>query len=1102
MPSSRKFAAKAILGLLSLFAALILPLGIAAAEQARAPELQANSARIVPLETGNVPTCTPSEHAGTTAAAGANSCIDVLFVADKHDYKLAANGSVVRSSLVGPDTQFIEDLQSLIKKAFVPDSCNTSGHAEDCQKLQTLGQKFRFWHTTDLGEIETAAFGKDVSNILAPAECIVERGQVQDPRSAADEVSCLSMDVIAIIHDRGLNDASIGRKMTSEWDKPRTFLHELGHAAMGMEDEYPHDNPHMAPLDKQPPNLFQYLKDCRDFAERVGFSPDECDKLPPTKEGRDWGFFRFNHMKAIPRPLEAPLMFKAKGELVPFDDLFFRASGKVLAYIYEQCAHGACGNVDIKMKKKYSEDGLTPARSLVISFDVTRERAIDQPDPCAEPTATPTPAVIAPVLATGAPTTSLSLLGSSVANTALAASPIDYRFDSGSLEFFVMDAPPSSLLLNNSGPVQVDLSYLPNAPDHRLDSLYFFNPAIALVECDETEGDAKDSPLQGAYYFLPETRLTMVVPFYADIANFRIQPGWPDQAPITYPADFLTSTFSDQIHQVLLDHFDDDLRRIGDNPPLLSDDDLRVLVQRQDLQAGLSSRGIDLGPWAEVGKIGHMPDTLDVGAAVMDDGRAADAYLVSAQVLETLVRKDPQGKTTPGLAEVVPVDAAGSRWSVRLAPQDVHFHDGTPLDQAAVEANIQRWKDAGLLDVAGIETGAADELILTLARPQADLASVLASPQFGIHSPAAMQRPGYGSPEVGIVGTGPYSYTRGAPDAYSAQVILQRNDNYHGKRPSNDYLTISYFPPGTSLTQTVSSNQVDVLAIPPDLASTIKPPADDTGRKLQEQTIFSTLYLAPDVKPGSPLAYPQVREALDRVLNRRRLADFLPPDASATDTILPGSQQGQADADLEEAKALLAKAGQGQGFPLDLFYSDAELTRYPGLDEVLEQLKLDLGNLGIHVQTHPLAADSLKAARSSGALRQELQLINPMIAVPAFGPAPQPTAPAQPPPVADNAIAFVGVLDANTARLNNVGQLLEAPGAADAVLAPQLLTLASPLPGPIAPDAIVERAEQERIVLPFAVTERVTWLANKGVSGITVAGADDVLSLSDLTVTR
>jgi peptide/nickel transport system substrate-binding protein len=805
----------------------------------------------------------------------------------------------------------------------------------------------------------------------------------------------------------------------------------------------------------------------------------------------DDSHYRFDQEKATPKPTEAPLMFKAQGALMPFDDLFFRASGARLAYVYEQCGVGQCGTVNVYGEKaQFRQEGETPARSLVISGELKKTSG-NETVPCSPPpkegtpTPTPTPEV-----------------------------PLIYQLDATTLRVEVVDAPPKSQLLSNMGSLAFRLNYRPGTSLlDRLNLVTLLNPGVVLVECDEEDDPSdKSVPLRGGLYFLPKARFGLVLPFNPLLANFTIQPiEAKDLGPVVY--DPIEAVRNDLVDRAIVAHFDQSVFDPYRYPTVLKDDDLRVIAQRDDLRSKFTH--VTLPKWFEVGRVGEQPGNLDVGRAVLDKETADNTFLITNQVLETLTATGANSKVEPQLASVTPADPTHLSWHVRLAQENVRFHDGTSLDAEALRFNFDRWQEAGLLDIAKVELVADNELVVTLNQADRGFAARLAQPQFGVHSPMAVQRyrSAYGSPEVGVVGTGPFRFKSRDPASRSAQIVLERNENYRGNAPQMKLVTVSYVPAGSNPINLVGRNQVDFLAMPP--GSVTSEEVGALNLDLKEETTFRTVYLGLDLSlnPDNPLVDPRVREALGLGLDRADMAALLAQELDATTSVVP-ARPGEAPAvarfDYTAARKLLRDAGYEAGFTLDLFYSDAETDRYPGLLNALDKIALDLGNLGVQVRLRRTPEGIYETRRRDGTLRSLLEPTPPVgVAhfMPGFVLTLRPTAEPTPPPQPPAAVSYVGVLEDSLGQMRDADVLLEAPGAARTLFTRARFLATMPVSvaelGPLYGKFVAQEAEKNHLVLPLAVEARsVAVLAHSSVSGLKFTGDTAVLSLKDVTVNR
>ncbi|HEV8673289.1 MAG TPA: ABC transporter substrate-binding protein [Methylomirabilota bacterium] len=195
-------------------------------------------------------------------------------------------------------------------------------------------------------------------------------------------------------------------------------------------------------------------------------------------------------------------------------------------------------------------------------------------------------------------------------------------------------------------------------------------------------------------------------------------------------------------------------------------------------------------------------EPVQLDPAVVSDGPSLG---LTYQVFEGLVRL--RGSTTeiePALAERWETSADGMVWTFHLRP-NVRFHDGDPLDAAAVVWNVERWWKSshpqhaiqlqagqtfeywdslfGGPDeravVSRVEAAGPRAVRITLRRPHAPLLASLAVPGLGIASPRAATRWGA---EFGKhpVGTGAFRFGAWRP---GEEVVLEANPDYWGARP-------------------------------------------------------------------------------------------------------------------------------------------------------------------------------------------------------------------------------------------------------------------------------------------------------------------------------
>jgi|GEM_PF-3417502 len=203
-----------------------------------------------------------------------------------------------------------------------------------------------------------------------------------------------------------------------------------------------------------------------------------------------------------------------------------------------------------------------------------------------------------------------------------------------------------------------------------------------------------------------------------------------------------------------------------------SDDDVRTAVRGEG----------DLG-WGGtlVWALGGPVDDVDPLAA---DSPAEQ--LVVRQVYEPLVARydGPFGEAVrvPGLALSVRSRAGGARWDVRLRA-GVRFHDGSPLNGAAVLANVRRWQasEAGRALLPGLvaaDSPRPDVVRLFFSEPRDDVGERLGAVQLGIVAPSVLRARG-GAARLGVPlasGSGPFELRERSGD----RLLLAHNTEWWG----------------------------------------------------------------------------------------------------------------------------------------------------------------------------------------------------------------------------------------------------------------------------------------------------------------------------------
>jgi peptide/nickel transport system substrate-binding protein len=308
-------------------------------------------------------------------------------------------------------------------------------------------------------------------------------------------------------------------------------------------------------------------------------------------------------------------------------------------------------------------------------------------------------------------------------------------------------------------------------------------------------------------------------------------------------------------------------------------------------------------------------------------------------IYETLIIRDHQMALRPGLAESWRV-VDDTTWEFKLRP-GVRFHDGAPLTSADVAASFQRVPNVPgnpnpytiyLAGVTGVEV--VDDLTFRIrtSGPAPILPTNLTQVFIVPRSVAQKGNPEFNSGEAAI-GTGPFrlgSWSTNAP------LVLRRNEAWWGGRVAWETASFTPIPNDAARVGALLAGDVDFIN---------NVPLQDTGRISGDRrfALFAgpSIYavnIYPDVErddaPGieaggrNPMKDARVRRAMSRALNREGIArTIMEGFADPTDQAVPPFIFGAiADRpvpaqDLAAARALLAEAGWGQGFGLNLFCS-------------------------------------------------------------------------------------------------------------------------------------------------------------------------------------
>ena len=347
-------------------------------------------------------------------------------------------------------------------------------------------------------------------------------------------------------------------------------------------------------------------------------------------------------------------------------------------------------------------------------------------------------------------------------------------------------------------------------------------------------------------------------------------------------------------------------------------------------------------------------------------------WRINRQIFEPLVDQDltiPSAEATvpplkPGLAESWDISPDGLEYTFHIR-RGVQFHDGTPLDAAAVEYNIRRMWDpdspmysaraAGQTGfvwkfVDAVETVDEHTVKVTLTQPFSEFLRMLAQGGNGsaaIMSPTALQT--YGDDIADHpVGTGPFTF---AERIRGERIGLTRNDDYWGTVPNVDGVVFRPLPDPSARTAALRAGEVDMIAVPnPDSIDNLVA----EGYQLSEGIPPHVWYLSFNMAdPYTSIL--EVRQAINLAVDREGMArDLLRGSVEPAWGVQAMSAGGYVERrdvyerDLEKARELLASVGLANGFRTTLITStDGSGQIMPA--QMAVYLQQNLAQIGIDV---------------------------------------------------------------------------------------------------------------------------------------------------------
>ncbi|MEM9522745.1 MAG: ABC transporter substrate-binding protein [Pseudomonadota bacterium] len=367
---------------------------------------------------------------------------------------------------------------------------------------------------------------------------------------------------------------------------------------------------------------------------------------------------------------------------------------------------------------------------------------------------------------------------------------------------------------------------------------------------------------------------------------------------------------------------------------------IAMLAVGLSTSVALTAAEADTLRWARAG------DSLTLDPHAHNEGPTS---ALAHQIMEPLVMRDMTGAIVPALAtDWAPSEIDPRVWIFNLR-RDVSFHDGAAFDSEDAKFSLERamTPDSGYRELLAsvVEVRAPGQYVIEIVTKGPNpimpnnLTNLLMMDKGWAEANGAVKVQDYEGGEDTYAaknanGTGPYRLVSREPDV---KTVLAINETYWGKNEfPMDVTEIVYTPIQNAATRVAAllSGEVDFIQDVPvqDLERVAAADGLDVRTAPQNRVIFFGMNMGDadlvndNVDGKNPLADRRVRQAMNLAINREAIRKVVMRDQSVpAGMIAPPFVNGwnaemdaAARTDLEAARALMAEAGYGDGFSIQL----------------------------------------------------------------------------------------------------------------------------------------------------------------------------------------
>ena len=306
-----------------------------------------------------------------------------------------------------------------------------------------------------------------------------------------------------------------------------------------------------------------------------------------------------------------------------------------------------------------------------------------------------------------------------------------------------------------------------------------------------------------------------------------------------------------------------------------------------------------------------------LGLDTADPHRHTGSIAVQQVYAESLTSIGPDGGVEPFLAGRIAQSEDGRAVTFTLR-DGVAFHDGAPMDAAAVAANVIRvrdrvrggWLATAMRLVEAVETPDARTLTLRLSEPYAPLLTSLS--ELWILSPRS---PGFDGTITRPMGTGPFLFGQWQPNV---RLTAPANPNYW--RAGQPFLEAVQFDlrGETDKALALRAGDLHIADVPHAVAGQLRADPRFRVEGLRDTTWYFVSFN--NRRPRAPWDDIRVRRAVGHALDKGAFMRFVAGEAGVptNQMVAPGNlyfdqplheADPYARPDLDRARALLAEAG-------------------------------------------------------------------------------------------------------------------------------------------------------------------------------------------------